>query len=54
MGMIGRTLHYRISIEACTLSLHLEIEKFRLELSLINFQFGVTQKFSIDQVFSIE
>lgn len=54
MAIIGRTLNYRISVDACALSLNVEIEKFKFELSLINFKFGVPQKFSIDQVFSIE
>lgn len=54
MAIVGRTLNYRISVDACALSLNVEIEKFKFELSLINFKFGVPQKFSIDQVFSIE
>lgn len=54
MTIVGKTLNYRISVDACALSLNVEIEKFKFELSLINFKFGVLQKFSIDQVFSIE
>lgn len=54
VSTIGRTLQYSIDIDACTHTLTLAIEDFRFKISLIDFKFGVEQKFTIDQVFSLE
>lgn len=53
LALIGRTLTYTINIEACAHTVTLQIETFQLHLSLLDFQFGEEQKFSIDQIFSI-
>jgi hypothetical protein len=54
LPLIGRTLNYKININACSHTLVLQIETFQLQLSPLDFEFGEEQTFSIDQIFSIK
>lgn len=54
IATIGRTLRYELSVDACSHTLKISIEDFHYQRSLVNFPFGVTQIFTLSQIFVIE
>lgn len=51
---IGRTLNYDFSVDPCLHTLSVNIEDFGYQRSLVNFEYGVAQTFTIGQVFVVE